>query len=72
LNITYDDLTETKRDALVLTDTGKAKKSGRAVLFAAGVFEADGGHLARAAFVVDAGIEDHLKETVCHAISIAG
>jgi hypothetical protein len=63
-DIKYDDLTETKRGALVVTGTGKAKKSGVAVVFAAGVFVAGAGQLAGAAFVVDAGIEDHYKETV--------
>ena len=73
-DIKYDDLTETKRGALVVTGTGKAKKSGVAVVFAAGVFVAGAGQLAGAAFVVDAGIEDHYKETVrqiCQTIHIA-
>jgi hypothetical protein len=67
-------LTETKRGALALTGKGKAKKSGVAVVFAAGVFDVGAGQLAGAAFVVDAGIEDHDKETVrqiCQTIHIA-
>ena len=39
-DIKYDNLTKTKRGALVLTGTGKGKKSGVAVVFAAGVFDA--------------------------------
>jgi hypothetical protein len=74
-NIKYDELTETKLDALAVTVTGKAKTSECAVVCAAGVFEAGGGHLARAAVVVDSSIEDYFKETVrqvCQAINIAG
>ncbi len=43
---------------------GKGKKSGVAVVFAAGVLDAGAGKLAGAAFVVDARIEDYYKETV--------
>ena len=38
-DIKYDNLTTTKRGALLVTGTGKGKKSGVAVVFAAGVFE---------------------------------
>jgi hypothetical protein len=72
-DIKYDDPTETKRGALVITGTGKAKKSGVAVVFAAGVFDTGAGQLAGAAFVVDANIEDHYKETVrqiCQTIRV--
>jgi uncharacterized protein YcfJ len=73
-DIKYDDLTETKRGALVVTGTGKGKKSGVAVVFAAGVLDAGAGKLAGAAFVVDARIEDYYKETVrqiCQTIRVA-
>ncbi len=73
-DIKYDDLTETKRGALVVTGTGKAKKSGVAVVFAAGVLDSGAGQLAGAAFVVDARIEDYYKETVrqiCQTIRVA-
>jgi len=63
-DIKFDDLTKTKGGALVLTGTGKAKKAGVDVDFAAGVFDAGPGQLAGAAFVVDSKIEDHYKETV--------
>ena len=43
-DIKYDDLTETKRGALVVTGTGKAKKSGVAVVFAAGVLDSAQGN----------------------------
>ena len=73
-DIKYDNLTKTKRGALVLTGTGKGKKSGVAVVFAAGVFDTGAGQLAGAAFVVDARIEEHYKETVrqiCQTIRVA-
>jgi hypothetical protein len=47
-----------------VTGSGKGKKAGVDVVFAAGVFEAAQGQLAGAAFVVDSKIEDHYKETV--------
>ncbi len=70
----YDDLAETKRGALVVTGTGKGKKSGVAVVFAAAVFETSPGQFAGAAFVVDARIEELYKETVrqiCQTIRVA-
>ena len=73
-DIRYDKLTKTKRGALVVTGTGKGKKSGVAVVFAAGVFDTGAGQLAGVAFVVDARIEEHYKETVrqvCQAIRVA-
>jgi hypothetical protein len=72
-DIKYDDATETKGGALVVTGTGKAKKSGLDVVFAAGVFEAGTGQLGEAAFVVDSRIEDHYKDTVrgiCETIRV--
>ena len=66
-DIKYDDkLTETKRGALVLTGTAKGKKTGVDVVFAVGVMDAGAGEIVGAAFVVDANIEDHYKETVRH------
>ena len=73
-DIEYDELTKTKRGALVVTGTGKGKKSGVAVVFAAGIFDTGAGQVAAAAFVVDARIEDHYKETVrqiCKAVRVA-
>jgi len=63
-DIEFDEPTETKDGALVITGTGKAKKAGVGVVFAAAVFDAGNGQLVGAAFVVDAKIEDHYKETV--------
>jgi hypothetical protein len=65
-DITYDEPTETQRGALAITGTGKAKKSGVPVVFATGVFETAPRQIAGVAFVVDAKIEDHYKETVQH------
>jgi hypothetical protein len=62
-DIKYDDPTETKRGALVVTGTGKAKKAGVPVVFATGVFETGRRQLAGVAFVVDARIEEYYKET---------
>lgn len=63
-DVKYDDDTETKGGALIVTGTGVAKKAGIPVVFAAGVFEADKGQLVGAAFVVDAKVDEHYKETV--------
>ncbi len=63
-DIKFDDPAKTKGGALVITGTGKAKKAGVDVVFAAAVFDAGKGQLVGAAFVVDRKIEDHYKETV--------
>jgi hypothetical protein len=73
-DVTYDEPTETKRGALVVTGAGKGKKSGVPVVFAAGVFDTGPRQVAGAAFVVDARIEDHYKETIrqiCQTIRLA-
>jgi hypothetical protein len=63
-DIKYDDLHKTERGALVITGTGKGKKSGVEVVFAAGTFDAGTGQIAGAAFVVDSNLEKHYKETI--------
>ena len=63
-DIKFDEPSETKGGALVTTGTGKAKKAGVDVVFAAGVFDAGNGQYVAAAFVVDSKMEDHYKETV--------
>ena len=63
-DIKYDEPSETKGGAVVITGTGKGKKAGVDVVFAAGLFDAGKGQLVGAAFVVDSKIEDHYKETV--------
>jgi hypothetical protein len=63
-DVKYDEPTETKGGALVITGTGKGKKAGVDVVFAAGLFDAGKGQLAGVAFVVDSKIEDHYKEMV--------
>ena len=63
-DIKYDEPSETKDGAVVITGTGKGKKAGVDVVFAAGLFDAGKGQLVGAAFVVDSKIEDHYKETV--------
>ena len=63
-DITYDDPSDAKNGGVVITGTGKAKKAGADVVFAAGLFDAGKGQLLGAAFVVDSKIEDHYKETV--------
>ncbi len=70
----YDEVVATQRGARLVTGTGKAKKSGVAVVFAAAVFETSPGQFAGAAFVVDARIEELYKETVrqiCQTIRVA-
>jgi len=72
-DIKFDDPTETKRGNVVITGTGKGKKSGVAVVFAAGVLDAGAGQFAGVAFVVDARIEQYYKETVrqiCQTIRV--
>ena len=65
-DIKYDDQTETKRGASVVTGTAKGKKTGVDVVFAVGVMEVGAGDVAGAAFVVDSRIEDYYKETIRH------
>ena len=63
-DIKYDEPSKTKGGALVITGTGKGKKKGVDVVFAAAIFDAGKGQLVGAAFVADSKIEDHYKETV--------
>jgi hypothetical protein len=73
-DIKYDEPIATQRGARLITGTGKGKKSGVPVVFAAGVLDAGAGQLAGAAFVVDARIEQYYKETVrqiCQTIRVA-
>ena len=72
-DIKYDDQTETKRGALVVTGTAKGKKAGVDVVFAVGVMDAGAGQIVGAAFIVDSRIEDYYKETirqVCQSVRI--
>jgi uncharacterized protein YcfJ len=72
-DIKYDDETETKRGALVVTGTGKGKKSGVDVVFAVGVMDAGARQIVGAAFLVDSRIEDYYKETIrqiCQTVRI--
>jgi hypothetical protein len=72
-DIKYDDQTETTRGATVVTGTAKGKETGVDVVFAVGVMDAGAGDIVGAAFVVDAGIEEHYKETVrqiCQTIRV--
>jgi hypothetical protein len=63
-DVMYDEPVETKNGGVVITGTGKGKKAGVDVVFAAGIFDAGKGQLVGAAFVADSKIEDHYKETV--------
>jgi len=63
-DIQYDEPSETKEGAVVVTGTGKGKKAGVDIVFAAGLFDAGNKQLVGAAFVVDAKIEDHYKDTI--------
>jgi hypothetical protein len=63
-DVKYDEPAETKGGAAVITGTGKGKKAGVDVVFAAGILDAGKGQLVGAAFVADAKMEDHYKETV--------
>jgi len=63
-DVKFDEPSETKGGAMIVTGTGKGKKAGVDVVFAAGLFDAGEGQLVGAAFVVDSKIEDYYKETV--------
>jgi hypothetical protein len=72
-DIEYDEPTKTERGAILITGTGKGRKTGLPVVFASGVFESGPGQIAGAAFVVDKNLEDHYKEAVRYmAQSIRG
>jgi hypothetical protein len=61
-DIKFDEPTETKKGAHVITGVGKGKKAD--VVFAVAVFDAGKGQLVGAAFLVDSKIEDHYKATM--------
>ena len=63
-DVMYDEPVETKNGGVVITGTGKGKKAGVEIVFAAGLFDAGKGRLVGAAFVVDSKMEDHYKDTV--------
>src|SRR4029077_10481223 len=63
-DVKYDEPSETKGGAVVITGTGKAKKAGVDVVFATALFDAGNGKLVGAAFVVDAKMDDYYKETI--------
>ena len=63
-DIKFDEPSETKGGATVVTGTGKGKKAGVDVVFAAGLFDAGKGQLVGATFVVDAKMDDHYKATI--------
>jgi hypothetical protein len=70
-DVKYDEPSETKGGALVVTGTGKGKKAGVDVVFAVGLFDAGKGHLVGAAFVVDSRMDDYYKDTcrgICETI----
>jgi hypothetical protein len=72
-DVKYDDQTETKRGATVVTGTAKGKKAGVDVVFAVGVMDAGAGQIVGAAFIVDSKIEDYYKETIrqiCQTIRV--
>ena len=74
-NINYDDPAEDKGGAQIVTGTGKAKKAGVDVVFAAGVFDAAPGQLAGIAFVADKDLDDYYKEAardICQTIRTGG
>jgi hypothetical protein len=63
-DVKYDEPSQTKGGAEVITGTGKTKKAGVDVVFAVGLFEARQGQFVGAAFVVDSKVEDYYKETI--------
>lgn len=74
-NIKLDEGTDKKEAASVVTGTGKGKKAGTELVFAAGVIDAGDGQLVAAGFAADAKLEDHYKATVrgiCETIKKSG
>jgi len=63
-DVKYDEPSETKGGAVVVTGTGTGKKAGVDVVFAAGLFDAGKGQLVGVAFVVDSKMDDYYKETI--------
>jgi hypothetical protein len=63
-DIEYDEATKKEKGGLVVTGTGKVKKSAVEVVFAIGVIESGPGQFVGAAFVVDKDVEDKYKEAV--------
>jgi len=63
-DVKYDEPTETKGGAVVISGTGKGKKANVDVVFAAGLFDAGKGQFVGAAFVVDSKMDEHYKETI--------
>jgi hypothetical protein len=63
-DVKYDEPSETKGGAVVITGTGTGKKAGVDVVFAVGFFDAGKGQHVGAAFVVDSKMEDYYKETI--------
>ncbi len=63
-DVTYDEPSETKGGAMVVTGVGTAKKAGVGVVFATGLFDAGNGQLVSATFVVDSKVDDYYKEAV--------
>jgi uncharacterized protein YcfJ len=62
--IKYDEATKKESGALIVTGTGKGKKSGIGVVFAVGVIDSGAGQRVGAAFIVDQDLEEQYKETV--------
>ncbi len=62
--IQYDEPTTTERGALLVTGSGKIKKTGLPVVFATGVFNVSPQQIAGAAFFADENVEDQYKEAV--------
>ena len=62
--IKYDELTETESGALVLSGTGKGKKSGVEVVFTSAVFQSGPERFAGIVFIVDADIEKYYEKTI--------
>lgn len=71
--IKYDELTETESGSLVLSGTGKGKKSGVDLVFTSAVFESGPERFAGIVFIVDADIEKYYEQTIlaiCQSILI--
>jgi hypothetical protein len=71
--IKYDELTKTESGSLILSGTGKGKKSGVDVVFTSAVFESGPKRLAGIVFIVDADIEQYYEKTIlaiCNSVLV--
>ena len=63
-DIEYDEPTETEQGSVILSGTGKGKKTDVDLVFSTAVFTSGKGQLSAIAFLIDADIEKYYEKTV--------